>query len=255
MLALLMAGPGAAPAAHAAPPLDPIPLTLIINMPRGLLCANHDYAVSVTPRLGGDDVKTPDGQKHELVENRPEAVAIEAFSQNSSVATISPKRAVSGWDVLGFATSAAMFSLHTAKAGTTRIYFEAAFRGAYAGPGVDVQVVNCRYKITIKGRAVGSGDNIFLTQNYTATGEINGDPTGALTGEAQVTWQMKQAGDCYASSITVSPSTAHLEGTLSGENNTLTVKVTFSPVSVTNTVRMAGLCARSGASSTKQGTI
>jgi hypothetical protein len=171
------------------------------------------------------------------------------------VATISPKRTFSGFDVEGSAVSASVFTLHTAKAGTARVYFEAAYGGAYAGPGVDVQVVNCRYQITIKGRAAGSGDNIFLTQSYTATGEINGDPSGALTGDAQATWSMKQAGDCYAASVTASPSTAHLAGTLSGENNTLTVKVTFDPVSVTNAVRMTGLCARSGASSTKQGQI
>lgn len=230
-------------------------ISLRINMARGALCANQDFPVNVTPFENGGQWTDNKGKTHELAETHLPALKIEAFAQDASVATISPARALSGWDQGGFGVMAATFTLHTLKPGTTRVYFETAAFGQYIGPGVDIQVVPCKYKITIRGTSTGSGDNVALTQIYTAEGEIVGDANGALTGDANVNWHMTQAGDCYTANITTPPSAAHLKGTLSGDGDSLTVNVTFDPLMESNTVRAAGICARSGATATSQGQL
>jgi hypothetical protein len=190
----------------------------------------------------------------------PANVRVKATSSDPSIAEINPETATaSGLDGL-IAVSGAGFNLNTGAPGsaTLSLIGIADWAGLHVRfPPIQqsIKVVNCKFGITITGVSAAFGDNMFITQVYTAKGEIGGDPSAALKGDADVSWHMAQVGDCYSSTITNPPSTAKLEGSLSEDGGTLTLRVTFDPLMVFNTVKAAGLCALSGATATSQGQL
>jgi hypothetical protein len=260
-LALSLSGVGQTTFVQAAPPaniendswdvsMSPIPSPT---------CAHSHYDLDFFARilraveLGGQKVKLKGGFG-------PANVLVKATSSDPSVVEINPEIATAtGLD--GFiAVSSASFNLNAEAPGSATLTLRAVadwtgLQVVFPPLQQPIKVVNCRFKITINGISAGSGDNMLVTQVYTATGEIGGGPSGALTGDAEVTWHMTQVGDCYSSTITNPPSNAHLEGSLSEDGGTLTVRVTFDPLMVFNTVRMTGLCAYSGATATSQGQL
>ena len=229
VLAFIMGDPGAVWAGQAAAPLpdSALPATLRINIPGHILCANRDYEVFVTPVIGGGEVTDTSGTKHKLVEKREGAVAIEAFAKNTGVATISPARQVSGWDVEGFDVSAAKFALHTKKPGTTRVYFEALLRGQNVGPGVDIQVVACKYKVTMTFHLYfGTPDGVIKSRGYMTT-MISGEGEGLSgSGTLKFSTAMESSG-CMATAA-IKPIDVNIKGHVS-EAGDLQLNLDYSP--------------------------
>jgi hypothetical protein len=242
LLALLLTSTaGEARSVHAAPPPPHSPLhstvSLRINMGGSrVLCTNHDYPIYVTPWEGGGEFTDYKGGIHHLDHTNLAGWKIEAYVQDTGVATISPPRAMSGWDNGEGdvnAVMAATFSLHARKPGTTRVYFKAKIFGQYVGPGIDIQVVPCKFRVLVRTTALGQIPAITEIARYTMKGEMSGE--GALTGGAGVNWITQQATPCFVIKQTVPDSTAKFEGNVSEDGRTLTGQISFAAASLSNT--------------------
>ena len=229
-------------AALAAPPKDETDITFDIStspIPNPA-CAHTSYDVEFFARV--DTVANLNGNQVDLQGGPgPSEIEVQAKSSDSSVAEFHPEtKTATGLD--GRIGKGANFVLRTEEPGSATLTMTGKItwaneRKIFPPLQQPIKVVNCRFKITINSALAGIIPNITETAVYNLTGEIKGDPGGALTGDSEVNWKTQQVGDCYVANQAALPSTANLEGSLSEDGDRLTVHVTFGPVSVLNSLK------------------
>ncbi len=229
-------------AALAAPPKDETDISFDIStspIPNPA-CAHTSYDVEFFTRV--DTVANLNGNPVDLQGGPgPSEIEVQAKSSDSSVAGFHPETATAT-ALDGRIGKGAKFVLRTEEPGSATLTMTGKITWAnkrviFPPLQQPIKVVNCRFKITINSTSAGFIPNVMETAVYNLTGEIKGDPGGALTGDSEVNWKTQQVGDCYVTKQAVLPSTANLEGSLSEDGDRLTVRVTFGPVSVLNSLK------------------
>jgi hypothetical protein len=210
-------------------------VTLRINIASHVLCANHDYPVYVTPSEAGGEYTDLKGRTHQLAQTNLPARRIEAFVQDTGVATISPPRAQTGWDEGNTINGvmAANFMLHASKPGATRVYFETSIFGQYLGPGVDIKVIQCKYKIQISHRGGFNAGGLIGTSSAAMSTTISGEEA-VLSGSGTFKLGVTQYLPPFCSGArSVTPVEAKITGQVS-EANQLELSIAYAPGTTTS---------------------
>lgn len=240
-LLLCIGGPSQATSVEAAPRTEATIDYFSISMTPlpSPACAHSAYnvavfvAVDTVTNLNGSQVSLQGGLG-------PSQTSVNAVSSDPSVVAFHPETATAS-ALNGLIGRGAKFVLKTEAPGSATLTITAAIQ--WAGESVrlpplqqPIKVVNCSYRIRISGTSAGRIPNILETATYSVTGEISGDANGTLTGEAEANWRTQGVIPCFGSNQTTSPSSATLEGSLSADGDTLTVRVNFGPALMFHTV-------------------
>ncbi|RPI95572.1 MAG: hypothetical protein EHM40_02680 [Chloroflexi bacterium] len=167
--------------AQAAPSEELIIYRMIVTLPPDPICVGRDYFVNV--RISANQQYLgQDGELHDLTSVGINGKRIEAFANDESIATLSSSASITGWDVDNDAPGEVTFKLHTNKAGTTDLFFEAYIREAeasqqepYFGPKETIKVVSCKYEVTMNATDVYTGDGVTIWTAGNLNTEITGD--------------------------------------------------------------------------------
>ncbi|RPI89668.1 MAG: hypothetical protein EHM40_20230, partial [Chloroflexi bacterium] len=239
MLVFSLGGAGQPTAVQAAPPAQDITVTshryhFNIVMPPDPICVGKSYPIIVTPLRDGSGKFN--GEKFNYDSRHLVGVTIEASVKNESIGTLSPRRKISGFAWAGENTDPnaenpgeADFTFRARKAGQTSLYFEATIDGRYVGPAVPIQVVNCRYKVTVSTRANASYPNLRSSIRSQTVGEMTSTNGQNFSGTASANWNASSFSVRCSHSHMFSPAQAHLSGTV--DQDQLTVQVTFDAAS------------------------
>jgi hypothetical protein len=238
-LALYLGAAGSATPVQAAPGADETvdSFSMSVSGIESPACAHALYEVEVFTRA--DRVANRNGSNLNLEGGLgPADIYVKGSSSDTGVASFHPEtlKTTALDNRIG---RGADFVLQTEAPGSATLTLTAALTSAGESltfPPVQepIQVVNCKFRITMTSILSGFAPAIAETVVSTVTGEIGGKSDGSLTGEAEVTWKFNQATPCLRAIINVSPSpaSATLEGSLSEDGSLLTVHVNYDQVMV-----------------------
>lgn len=206
-----------------------------IFMPPDPLCVGKDYSIKV--RISADQqYQGPDGELHDLTSEGVNGRKIEASVRDSNIAALSPRSLLTGWDVESVGPGEVEFRLKAKKAGSTVLFFETYIPEAaqsqqepYFGSNVPIQVVNCRYKVTLSTRANAHYPNLRSSIRSQTVGEMASTDGQNFSGTANTNWNASSFSVRCSHSHMVSPAQAHLSGTVNQDQ--LNVKITFDDAS------------------------
>jgi hypothetical protein len=247
LLNFTIAVPGSAVTVEAAP------LATIFNIPASFqmsitlpdtICAGYDYPVKVAVRV--DFQRSMGGINIHFSDLVVPGITIDTSSGNTSVATISPGRSVSGVlqnDLLptaSFGSSSAgmgevTFMLHAIKAGSSTLYFNATVPAQLTQSDAlplhyayGITVENCAYRVSLNGRWSVTYPNLTTTLTDTTKGQIVKDASGQLTGTGDATWSLRSFSVMCPHSHSLTLDHAQLSGQTSGDYVAVTVQ--YGPV-------------------------
>jgi hypothetical protein len=242
LLNFVMGVPGSAVTVEAAPQATIFNLPASFQMSATIpdtICAGNNYPVKIAVRV--DFQRSMGGINIQFSDLVVPGITIDTSSGNTSVATISPGRSVSGVlqnDLLpaaSFGSSSAglgevTFTLHAIKAGSATLYYNATVPAQLTQAGAlplryayGIQVENCAYRVSLNGRWSVSYPNLTTSLTETAKGQISKDASGQLTGMGDVTWSLRSFSVMCKHSHSLTLDHAQL----SGEPNGDYVRVTF----------------------------
>jgi len=200
----------------------------------GRLCVGQNYEMPVTMLV--DFQMTANGQPVEYQDRVVPGIAIQASSDASAVAGITPAQLTSGAlqaDLLAsppFGTANGLgqvvFLLHAKKEGVANLHFQAHIPSGLTGGApqpapieLPVKVENCKYKVTVTGswKVKYERQNLATILKETLTGEMTRDESGALSGTATANWSLQSFSAMCAHAHVVTPSTVSLKGEQTGE--------------------------------------
>jgi hypothetical protein len=213
---------------------------MVVTLPPDPICVGRTYDVNVRISANQQYVGQ-DGEAHDLTSVGVSAKTVEAFSQDESIATISPSQLRTGWDVENDAPGEATFKLHAHKAGTTTLFFETYIREAeasqqepYFGPKETIKVVNCKYKVQMSASDVYIGDGVIIWTAGNLDTEITGDG-GEMKGSGSFAFDSGFVGPpcsiSYSEYQNATTITGHLD-----DNDQLILGFQYQPGTITSQV-------------------
>ncbi|HET7144980.1 MAG TPA: hypothetical protein VFI68_13255 [Anaerolineales bacterium] len=245
-LALYIGSAGQTTLVQAAPPADETAFSVDIATSQvpDPLCTNSLYHIKFFARvrrvadLNGNKINLNGGLA-------PASLTVRASSSDASVAGFHPEEEhASALDSGIPNTGVVVFLLQTEGPGSATLTF--AGQTAFVGESIifpllqlPVEVVNCRFKVTITSIVSGFGPNIGETAVSSVTGELQGNADGTVTGEADVTFHTQHTTECLSAVQIAPPSKAALQvSRTGGDDGLLTVNVTYDQIMLfqTNTI-------------------
>jgi hypothetical protein len=240
---ILVFGMGSADPAvpvRAAPGNETIIYRMVVTLPPDPICVGRDYSVNV--RISANQQYLgQDGEIHDLTSVGVNTKTIETFVQDESIATISPRSSITGWDTENDAPGEVTFKLHANKAGTTTLFFESYIREAaashqepYFGPKASIKVVNCKYKVMMSASDVYTGDGVTIWTAGNLDTEITGDG-GEMKGSGSFAFDSGFVGPpcsiSYSEYQNATTITGHLD-----DNDQLVLGFQYQPGTITSQV-------------------
>jgi hypothetical protein len=233
VLAFVLTGVGPAATVRAAEPADKAIERVSVSLSEvpNPACAHTRYHVEVLTQVDrsanvqGNFVQLDGGLG-------PPDIHVTALSSDPSVAAFHPQELTAS-ALEGRIGQGNHLLLKTEEAGSTTLTVR--WATAYGGDTFDAEltqplkVVPCRFKVTWTSIVLGSAPNVAQTIVTNGKGEIEGEPDGGLTGNADITWDAQASSKCFSHHQEVSPSKAGLHGSLDENGGSLTVTVRYDP--------------------------
>jgi hypothetical protein len=227
-----------------------------VFLPKAPICAGSDYSVRVTITKLNEVVDAATGQTDwkSTLAFAASGQSVKSSVQDSGIGTLTPAQLMTGWDV--DAPDEAVFTFHANKRGSTQLDFTIDIEDYdRKGPlhetmklGRQIQVVNCKYRVTIVSTLAASFPNLTALVMGVAEGEMTADANGNLAGTAKENWDTYLFSECgsHTTNVVSSPNVT-FTGAVSQDGSSLTVVAAYQPFNVQHSFQLS--CGAAGGSS------